>query len=179
MNATARTAVMSACLSNEQCQVEVAEASTTAHPAPDQIFPAGSDHSAQLAPKGPVDHRPPSAINAAPELGISKDITHHAVTPEAKEGALEAGIDDTRPALLKVASERVKFREGEAAARALFASVTGGAAETSKYREGAAAAKALFDKVAGSPADGDLSKYAAGRAAALKLLGRTERPSAA
>ena len=65
--------------------------------------------SAQLAPKGPVGHRPQGGINAAVrELGIDRTQAQRAVkiaaiTPEAKAAAREAGIANNQSALLKVA----------------------------------------------------------------------------
>jgi ParB-like chromosome segregation protein Spo0J len=66
--------------------------------------------SSQVATK-PQGGRPESGVRAAArELGIDKDDAHRAVrvasiAPEAKEAAREAGLDDTRSALLTVAKE--------------------------------------------------------------------------
>jgi ParB-like chromosome segregation protein Spo0J len=70
----------------------------------------GTEVSSQAATK-PQGGRPESGIRAAArELGIDKDDAHRAakvasIAPEAKEAAREAGLDDTRSALLTVAKE--------------------------------------------------------------------------
>jgi ParB/RepB/Spo0J family partition protein len=67
--------------------------------------------SSQVATKG-LGHRPRGGINdAAREIGVDKDAAHRAVkiagiSPEAKEAAKQAGLDDNQSALLKVARER-------------------------------------------------------------------------
>jgi hypothetical protein len=152
---------MNACLPSEEFQVQLAEAPTTAQPgmaAPDQIFAAGSDQSAQVAPKGPVGNRPPSGV-----------------TPEAKDAARQSGLGDNHSARLKVASETAKFTEGQAAAQALL-DITMAPATMAKFNAGAAAARAIL-KVAGSPDEAE--KFNSGAAAARALLGKKpERPSA-
>jgi ParB family chromosome partitioning protein len=69
------------------------------------------EQSAQVAPKGPVGHRPQSGINAATrELGIERTQAQRAVkidglSGEAKQAAREAGISDNQSALLRISKE--------------------------------------------------------------------------
>ena len=72
----------------------------------------GEKQSAQLGPKGPIGHRPEGGINAAVrDLGITRQEGQRAakiakLSPETKEAAREAGIDDNQSALLRVAREK-------------------------------------------------------------------------
>jgi N6-adenosine-specific RNA methylase IME4 len=70
------------------------------------------EQSAQVAPKGPIGHRPQGGSNAAVrELGIDRTEAQRSVkiasiTPEAKDAAHEAGLDDNQAALLRVGASR-------------------------------------------------------------------------
>jgi ParB-like chromosome segregation protein Spo0J len=67
--------------------------------------------SAQLAPKGPIGHRPESGINKASlELGVERTEAQRAtkiagLSTEAKTVAIEVGLDDNKSALLAAAKQ--------------------------------------------------------------------------
>jgi ParB-like chromosome segregation protein Spo0J len=67
--------------------------------------------SAQLEPKGPIGHRPPSGINAASrELGIDRNEVQRsariaALPAEVKQAAIKHGLADNQSALLEAAKQ--------------------------------------------------------------------------
>jgi hypothetical protein len=167
MNATAKAAVMSACLSPEQFRVQLAEAPAPAESATgavDQISTRAVVIETFTAPRlaARADGQKAGVVGlsaATRDLGITKDAV--VTPPEAKEATREAAFQ---------MSEAEKFEAGAAAARALRSPVLGDTPEILKHQEGAAAMRALFGKALVPPAE--MQKFAAGAEAARAMLGR-------